>query len=116
VQLTQYRAMAVDVFNSSGVEAGTPSAPIQVSLANTGFNPVAIATIANAGANLNTSALALEGGGNLANVSSAVIAGVVQENLKQINATTVTTGAGVPTAGSQRVVAAQATATIAASR
>ena len=69
-------------FNSSGIEMGTPTTPVQVSLQHRGngtavkvdgsgvTQPVSGAVTANAGANLNTSLLALETGGNLAGVNT----------------------------------------------
>jgi hypothetical protein len=81
--------------SGGAVAGGTSTNPIQVSLANTAANstavkvdgsavtqPVSIAATvtisgtvtANAGTNLNTSALALESGGNLASIASAVFA------------------------------------------
>jgi hypothetical protein len=84
-QLTQYRALMTDWYNSSGTEMGTASSPVQVSVANTGANgtaikvdgsaatqPVSGTVTANAGTNLNTSALALETGGNLAGINTLV--------------------------------------------
>ena len=44
--LTQYRALFIDWFNSSGAEMGSASAPVQVSLANTGANGTPIAVTA----------------------------------------------------------------------
>ena len=82
-QLTPYRALMTDWYNSSGTEMGTSGSPVQVSLANTGTNttalkvdgsavtqPVSGSVTANAGTNLNTSTLALETGGNLASVKT----------------------------------------------
>jgi hypothetical protein len=45
-QLTHYRALMTDWFNSSGTEMGTSSSPVQVSLANTGANGTAVAVSA----------------------------------------------------------------------
>jgi hypothetical protein len=69
------------------VAGGTSTNPLQVSLANTAANstavkvdgsavtqPVSGTVTANAGTNLNTSALALESGGNLATLAAAVCA------------------------------------------
>lgn len=58
---------------------------------------------ANAGTNLNTSALALESGGNLAKVAGAVTGTIVQVNHSQINGVTPLMGNGVSGTGSQRV-------------
>lgn len=84
-QVTAQRALFTNLRNSSGVEVGTPSTPVQVSLANTGGNAAAITVTgsggtfpvtgtvtANAGTNLNTSLLALESGGNLALTASEI--------------------------------------------
>lgn len=86
-QATAQRAIFSNLRNASGTEIGTSTTPVQVSLANTGANatavkvdgsavtqPVSGTVTANAGTNLNTSALALESGGNLATVAGAVIA------------------------------------------
>jgi trimeric autotransporter adhesin len=70
---------------------------------------------ANAGTNLNTSALALESGGNLATVAGAVSAGVMQENVKQVNGVATLAGAGAVGTGSQRVAVGQDTSTVAGS-
>lgn len=80
-QLTATRALFTNLRNAAGTEIGTAATPVQVSLANTGANgtallvtgtggtfPVTGTVTANAGTNLNTSALALETGGNLAQV------------------------------------------------
>lgn len=58
---------------------------------------------ANAGTNLNTSLLALEGGGNLATLAGGVSAAVYQDNIKQINGVAPLMGNGVTGTGSQRV-------------
>ncbi len=98
-QLTQYRALMGDWYNSSGVEMGTSGSPVRMDPTGTTTQPVSAASLplpsgaatsalqsainttlgspmqnsggsvtANAGTNLNTSALALESGGNLANI------------------------------------------------
>jgi hypothetical protein len=87
VAITSKRAMMVNLQNASGTEIGTSATPVQVTLANTGANatavkvdgsavtqPVSGTVTANAGTNLNTSALALESGGNLATIASSVVA------------------------------------------
>lgn len=61
---------------------------------------------ANAGTNLNTSLLALEGGGNLATLAGAITAAVQQTNEKQINGVVPLMGNGVTGTGSQRVTVA----------
>lgn len=67
---------------------------------------------ANAGTNLNTSALALETG-NLATIAGAVSSGVTQGNLKQVNGITTSTGTGAVGTGTQRVAVGTDTATVA---
>lgn len=67
-----------------------------------------IPVTANAGTNLNTSALALETGGNLAVIAGAISSSVVQSNIKQVNGSTV---AVAQLAGSQAVGGGVATAT-----
>ena len=47
--------------------------------------PISGTITANAGTNLNTSALALESGGNLATIAGAITSSVMQVNLKQLN-------------------------------
>ncbi len=61
---------------------------------------------ANAGTNLNTSALALESGGNLATVAGAVLSKVMQTNTAQINGATPAMGNGVSGSGVMRVTLA----------
>lgn len=75
--------------------------------------PVSGTVTANAGTNLNTSALALETGGNLAAIKTdtdtlagAVTASVVQSNIKQINGVAPSMGNGVSGTGVQRVTLA----------
>jgi hypothetical protein len=68
---------------------------------------------ANAGTNLNTSALALEGGGNLATIAGGVSGSTFQENLKQVNGVTTLTGTGAVGTGAQRVAVGTDTATLA---
>lgn len=114
-QVTAYRALMENPRSSNGVELGTLSNPMQVSLTSTGFNATSLSVVANAGSNLNTSLLALESGGNLANVSSAVTAGVMQENVRQIGSVAVLAGSGAVGAGAQRVAVAQDTSTMAGS-
>ena len=46
MQLTAYRALMTDWYNSSGTEMGTSGSPVQVSLANTGSNGTAVAVSA----------------------------------------------------------------------
>jgi hypothetical protein len=72
------------------------------------------AVTANAGTNLNTSLLALEGG-NLATIAGAITSSVEQTNLKQVNGVTTQAGSGAVGTGSQRVAVGQDTTTIAGS-
>jgi hypothetical protein len=64
------------------------------------------AVTANAGTNLNTSALALETGGNLATLAGAVSSAKVQANTSQINGVAPSMGNGVSGTGVQRVTLA----------
>jgi hypothetical protein len=118
-QVTAQRALFTNLRNASGTEIGTSSTPVQVSLANTATNatavkvdgsavtqPVSGTVTANAGTNLNTSALALETGGNLATLAGGVTASVYQSNVKQVNGVTPLMGNGVTGTGSQRVTIA----------
>lgn len=77
--------------------------------------PVSGTVTANAGTNLNTSALALESGGNLATLAGGVTSSVYQHNIKQVNGITVLTGTGATGTGSQRVTVATDSATVAGS-
>jgi len=83
IRSTTNRGLHTNLRNASGTEIGTASTPIQVSLANTATNstavkvdgsgvtqPISGTVTANAGTNLNTSALALETGGNLATIAT----------------------------------------------
>ena len=68
---------------------GTSTTAITGSVAVTGTfwqatQPVSGTVTVNAGTNLNTSALALESGGNLATLAGGVTGAVYQENLKQV--------------------------------
>lgn len=79
----------------------TLGSPFQTggSIGNTAF-------VANAGTNLNTSALALETGGNLATLAGVVTSAVAQTNEKQINGVVPLMGNGVTGTGAQRVTIA----------
>lgn len=103
VAITANRAQHSNLRNASGTEVGTASTPLQVSIANTGANatavkvdgsavtqpvsgtfwqatqPVSGTVTANAGTNLNTSALALESGGNLDDIDAALDASVIAQ-------------------------------------
>src|SRR5438045_6513624 len=61
------------------------------------------AVTANAGTNLNTSALALETGGNLAAIAGAITSAKMQANVAQINGVTPLMGNGTTGTGSQSV-------------
>ena len=52
-QLTHYRALQTDWYNSSGTEMGTSGSPVQVSLANTGSNSTAVTVGQATAASLN---------------------------------------------------------------
>lgn len=79
---------------------------------NAGSNAIG-SVIANAGTNLNTSALALETGGNLSTIAGAVSGGVVQGNAARVGGTAVSTGSGATGSGSQRMTVAQDSTTVA---
>lgn len=82
----------------------TASKPLPVS--QTGTATISGTVTANAGTNLNTSALALETGGNLATIAGSITAAVSQSNIKQMNGVTVTMNNGVAGTGVQRVTIA----------
>lgn len=102
---------SADVLTVQGVTSMTP---LLVNGSGS-TQPVSGTVTANAGTNLNTSALALESGGNLATLAGGVAASVYQENIKQVNGVTVLTGAGATGTGSQRITVAQDTTTVAGS-
>jgi hypothetical protein len=68
--------------------------------------PISGTITANAGTNLNTSALALESGGNLATLAGAVTSSKVQANVAQINGVAPSMGNGISGTGVQRVTIA----------
>jgi hypothetical protein len=118
--LTADRNLFVNLSRLAGTALGAPS--------NYGTSPGAVnvpgvnafitnspTVTANAGTNLNTSALALETGGNLATIAGAITSSVVQSNTKQVNGVTTLTGAGAVGTGSQRVAVGQDTTTLAGS-
>jgi hypothetical protein len=88
---TQIRATPLPV-------SGTVSANISGSISNTSFT-------ANAGTNLNTSALALESGGNLASILSAVTGVATAARQDTENASLATLAATVTTAGASTTTA-----------
>lgn len=98
-----------DVITVQGITGMTP---LKVDASAT-TQPVSGTVTANAGTNLNTSALALETGGNLAAIKTdtdtlagAVTASVVQSNIKQINGVAPSMGNGTSGTGVQRVTLA----------
>lgn len=98
-----------DVITIQGITSMTP-----LKVDGSGVTqPISGIVTANAGTNLNTSALALETGGNLATIvtntgtlAGAVTSSVVQENIKQINGVAPLMGNGTTGTGSQRVTIA----------
>jgi hypothetical protein len=96
------------IVDSTGANILGVNASGQLTISNSGFT-------ANAGTNLNTSALALETGGNLATLAGGVTSSVYQHNLKQVNGTTVLVNTGAVGTGAQRVAVGTDTATIAGS-
>jgi hypothetical protein len=96
------------VVDSTGANILGVNASGQLTISNTAFT-------ANAGTNLNTSALALESGGNLAILAGGVTSSVYQQNLKQVNGTTILVNTGAVGTGAQRVAVGTDTATIAGS-
>jgi hypothetical protein len=66
------RNPAAILYTTDGDPAGTSADPLRVDPTGTTTQPVSGTVTANAGTNLNTSALALESGGNLATVAGAV--------------------------------------------
>ncbi len=67
-QLTHYRALQTDWYNSSGTEMGTSGSPVQVSLANTASNATAV-LVTGSGGNF---PVALNGTPTLANGNGVV--------------------------------------------
>lgn len=84
---------------------GLPSQVLSLPALPAGSNAIGAVT-ANAGTNLNTSALALETGGNLATIAGAVASSKMQNNLAQVGGTTTDTNSGNKSAGTLRVVLA----------
>jgi hypothetical protein len=86
--------------NITGISAGTTSGTIVLSslpaaLQAMGVSAAQIGTwavTANAGTNLNTSALALETGGNLATIAGAISSAKFQDNIAQFGGSNVTIG------------------------
>ena len=68
-QLTHYRALMTDWYNSSGTEMGTSGSPVQVSLANTGSNATAVLVTGTGG----TFPAALNGSPSVANGNGVVL-------------------------------------------
>jgi hypothetical protein len=103
-QLTQYRALMTDWYNSSGTEMGTAGSPVQVSLANTGTNATTVGVTAaqSTAANLNATVV---GTGTFA----AQLTGATN-NINNVSGT-VSLPTGAATAANQEVTAAGVTAT-----
>lgn len=76
--------------SGGSVEAATSADPLRVDPTGTTTQPVSGTVTANAGTNLNTSALALETGGNLASVAT---------NTTGLNSTVGTAGLAIPAKG-----------------
>lgn len=71
-RLTANRGVHVNIRNVSGTELATASNPIRTDPTGSTTQPVSGTVTVNAGTNLNTSALALESGGNLASIKTDV--------------------------------------------
>ena len=69
-RLTSARGAHVNLRNATGTEIGTAGSPVRIDPTGTTTQPVTGTITANAGTNLNTSALALEGGGHLASIDT----------------------------------------------
>lgn len=99
-------ANALQVGGNDGTNLyGIPLASGGVSVLVSGTATISGSVTANAGTNLNTSLLALEGG-NLAIVAGAVSSSIMQSNVAKINNVTPLMGNGVTGTGSQRVTVA----------
>lgn len=70
-RITPQRAFHVNLRDQSGTEIGTVSAALRVDPTGATIQPISGTVTANAGTNLNTSALALESGGNLAAIAAS---------------------------------------------
>ena len=93
---------SADVITVQGIASMTP-----VKTDGSGVTqPVSGTVTANAGTNLNTSALALESGGNLATLAGGVSSSKYQINNAQIAGNTISTDVGASGNGTQRVVIA----------
>lgn len=76
----------------------------KITTVNTGAVVISSGSItANAGTNLNTSALALESGGNLSILAGGVSSSIYQTNLKQVGGVATQMGIGASGTGTQRV-------------
>jgi hypothetical protein len=87
---------------------GTSSHPVRNDPTGTTTQPVSGTVTANAGTNLNTSALALESGGNLQTLAGGVSSSLYQENLSKIAGNSVSTDSGTSGSGTQRIIQAGA--------
>lgn len=99
-------AQKTQIVDGSGNVIGSTSNALDVNIKSSGTVTISGSVTANAGTNLNTSALALESGGNLATIAGAVTSSTVQTNLKQVNGVATQTGTGVAGTGTQRVAVA----------
>ncbi|HEV2403740.1 MAG TPA: hypothetical protein VGS08_06095, partial [Candidatus Saccharimonadales bacterium] len=89
-RLTNNRAIHTNLRNASGTEIATSSNPVRIDPTGTTTQPISGTVTANAGTNLNTSALALESGGNLATTAT---------NTTGLNNTVGTAGSAIPSKG-----------------
>jgi hypothetical protein len=90
-RLTNNRALHSNLRNSGGTEIATASNPIRIDPTGTTIQPISGIVTANAGTNLNTSALALESGGNLATLAGAVSGAKVNVNISSSSLSAQTT-------------------------
>lgn len=90
--------MSYNPQNPNGQATMANSSPVVIA-----SNQSSVPVTASAGTNLNTSALALETGGNLATLAGSVTSSVVQTNVKQMNGVTTSMGNGTTDTGTQRV-------------
>ena len=91
-QLTHYRALMADWFNSSGTEMGTSGSPVQVSLANTGRTGRPLRSAQHRCRCRPTRPR--KPAAISRTLAGAVTASVVQSNTKQVNGVTTLAGAG----------------------
>lgn len=72
IRSTTNRGLHINIRNAAGTEIATSSNPLRIDPTGSTTQPVSGTVTANAGTNLNTSALALESGGNLASIKTDV--------------------------------------------